>query len=111
MNRSGSSVLESGLDLAGPVAPPMINGEVVFEAPWQGRLFGMACHLATTGVFSWDTFRGHLIDAIDAHPRRPYFESFLAALEAVLEQTALVDPVALRRVIDELSARPHGHDH
>ena len=32
--------------LDGRIAPPTANGEVVFEAPWQGRVFGMARLLA-----------------------------------------------------------------
>ena len=29
------------LDAEGPAAPPRSNGELVFEAPWEARLFGV----------------------------------------------------------------------
>ena len=33
--------------------PPMQNGEVVFEAPWQSRVFSMAVSLSEAKVFHW----------------------------------------------------------
>ena len=51
-------------DLDGTLSPPMVNGEVVFETPWQGRVFGMAKSLADAGLYSWDEFRACLIDEV-----------------------------------------------
>ena len=42
--------------------PPMANGEVTFEEPWQGRVFGMARVLAEQGCYTWDEFRCHLLN-------------------------------------------------
>ena len=33
------------LDTEGPAAPPRANGELVFTAPWQSRIFGTTMHL------------------------------------------------------------------
>jgi nitrile hydratase accessory protein len=70
--------------MAGPEALPRRNGELVFEAPWQGRVFGLAVALVRSHGLEWDEFRLRLIAAIAADPTRPYFESWTAALEALV---------------------------
>ncbi|HEX7037142.1 MAG TPA: nitrile hydratase accessory protein [Pseudomonadales bacterium] len=95
-------------------APPMQNGEVVFEAPWQGRVFGMARAMAAAGVFEWDEFRARLIDELATWtPEQPfaYYDHFLHALERVLSERGLVSETALAARLDALARRPPGHDH
>ena len=41
------------IDLPEKLQPPMANGELVFDEPWQGRLFGMAVALTEAGVIDW----------------------------------------------------------
>ncbi len=65
-------------------ALPRKNGELVFEAPWQGRAFGMAAVLRNERGLEWDAFRGALIETIAREPDAPYYASWLAALERVL---------------------------
>ena len=67
----------------GPEALPRSNGELVFSAPWEGRVFGLALALVRAHGLAWDEFRTRLIAAIAAEPSRPYFESWTAALEAL----------------------------
>ncbi|CAN5476952.1 hypothetical protein BH11ACT6_BH11ACT6_55650 [soil metagenome] len=56
----------TGLDEAGgAVALPRSNGELIFDAPWQGRLFGLVVHMCQAGAFNWDEFKTHLIAVID----------------------------------------------
>ncbi len=98
-------------ELDGALAPPMANGEVVFSEPWESRAFAMARQLCEAGLYSWDDFRAQLIAAIDAVPGRPYFESFLAALESLLASKALITTAVLDDREALLAARPHGHDH
>ena len=100
-------------DFTGAAAPPMANGEVIFEAPWQGRVFGMATALSEAGAFEWDDFRDALIAAIDAWSgdEYRYFDCFLTALEAVLADKALVDEGELAGRVGEFNSRPHDHDH
>jgi len=33
---------------------PAVEGELVFDAPWQARTFAMAVKLNEAGVFSWN---------------------------------------------------------
>lgn len=102
--------------LTGQLAPPMVNGEVVFEAPWEGRVFGMARALAAADVFDWEDFRARLIDEIGRWDRNPvgefhYYEHFQRALERLLAERGLVTPAGLKERVTEYRARPHGHDH
>jgi hypothetical protein len=70
------------LDVDGPAAPPRDNGELVFDAPWQARAFGLAAAIVET-CFAGDRepFRQQLIAAIAADPTRPYWDSWVTALE------------------------------
>jgi len=75
--------------LTGSAAVPRKNGELVFDAPWQSRAFGMAVGLAERGLFRWDDFRDRLIaqiaatpsDAADESPARVYYRQWLADLD------------------------------
>ena len=66
--------------MAGEAALPRQNGELVFDAPWQGRVLGMALAVVQERGLDWDEFRTRLNAAIDAEPARPYYESWTAAL-------------------------------
>ena len=110
----------TNLALQGPTAPPTSNGEIIFEAPWQNRLFGIAETLCQQGYFSRDTFRIYLIQAIEAWEAKnlgqtdedyAYFDLFQLALTGLLQDEALLEFDSLERRVLELSARPHGHDH
>lgn len=109
-----ASTREHLLDVAGPGAPPRRNGELVFEAPWQSRVFGLTLTLHEQGRFGWNEFRDRLIAAIaraDAEPDRGYWACWLEAFEAVLASTGLCDGEAVRARTRELAMRPPGHDH
>lgn len=106
------------MELEDRIAPPMANGEVVFEAPWQSRAFGMARTLCERGLYDWDEFRVCLIDEIDAWERShddadeyEYFDRFLAALTKLLAAKGLCGAEELDGRADEFARRPHGHDH
>lgn len=101
---------ESVLDLDGPAAPPRANGELVFAAPWERRVFGITMAL-TQSVFAYVDFRQRLIARIGENPHRPYWSSWAAALEDVLEQSCALERAAVDARFEEFEARPHGHDH
>lgn len=106
----------------GATALPRSNGELVFDAPWQGRLFGLVVHLCKAGAFEWDEFKRHLIAVIDdsgvddtcdpAVYYRQFGEAFCRlALEKGFTDGATIDA---RTVLesDRLShSDDHGHDH
>ena len=109
---------DDDFQLDGALTPPTANGEVVFEAPWQGRIFGMARSLCEQGLYSWDEFREHLIREIEKDDGRrsheaayQYFDCFMAALVALLQARSLLGDRELTELEAALAARPHGHDH
>lgn len=113
-------------ELGGAAAPPMVNGELVFEAPWQGRAFGIARGLAERGVYGWDDFRAALIEQIGAFDRGidtdrldsavptsefHYYDHFLSALESLLVARGVIARGELIDRVHAFEERPEGHDH
>jgi hypothetical protein len=88
-----SPILDAGL--ADP-SLPRDNGALVFEAPWQGRALAMAVLAVERTGQDWDDFRAHLIASIDESPQRPYWESWVVALDRFLIEARLVEPDAGR---------------
>ncbi len=105
------------------LAPPRANGELVFTAPWQSRLFGTAMHLRHTGLLDWEAFRQDLIveigrhqDTLDATPSAEpgdfdYWGCWQRALEHRLGMIGLVEADELDRRATKLADRAPGHDH
>jgi len=56
----------------------------VFEAPWQGRAFGMALGVVEQLGLEWAAFQQRLIAAIGARPDAPYYDCWVEALEHLL---------------------------
>ena len=101
------------LATAGPAAPPRSNGELVFEAPWESRLFGVTMALQASGHFEWEEFQRRLITAVGRweaeHPDGDgyrYYERWAEALESLLGDRGIVAPVAIDERAAQLSAAP-----
>lgn len=62
----------------------MRRPDVPFEEPWQARAFAMAVIAVERLGLPWDAFRDELKAVVATHPDRPYYESWLDALEALL---------------------------
>ena len=82
--------------MRGAAALPRKSGELVFHADWERRAFALAVTLAEQEAFHWSEFQRQLVKAVaDAesddplHPTRGYYESWLVALETLLEQKHL----------------------
>lgn len=103
----------------GTAAPPRENGELVFDAPWQMRAFGLAAELVDAGRFSWRDVQGSLIDVIaeweasDPATRGVwvYYERWLEAVERLVVGRDVLSSSELGDRAAEYAARPHGHDH
>ena len=65
---------------------PRRNGELAFDAPWQSTVFALAAAVVEH-AFGGDRepFRRQLVKAIAAEPGRPYWESWTAALEELVQ--------------------------
>jgi nitrile hydratase accessory protein len=83
------TVRAAAANLAG-ASPPMSAGEPVFAAPWEGRAFGLALDLVEQRGLPWSMFRELLIAAIAEEPGRPYYESWVVALERLVAEQELV---------------------
>jgi nitrile hydratase accessory protein len=97
------------VDVAGPAAPPRSNGELVFDTPWQQRVFGLT--LALDAAVPWETFRTRLIARIAENEARPYWESWAAALEDVLATSAMLSTADVDTRQHRLAQHHPGHDH
>jgi nitrile hydratase accessory protein len=109
---------DAELPIEGKAAPPRSNGELVFAAPWESRVFGIALSLVESGHLTWPEFQQELVAAIGAWERRAqpgdeyhYYERWQEALERVLAQKAICPTIELQTRAAKLAARPHGHDH
>ncbi len=89
--------------MQGFVSLPRRSGELVFHAPWERKAFALAVSLCEEGYYQWDEFRDHLIAEIAAAERAAgsdaspaalpsYYESWLAALEKLLDEKGIVAP-------------------
>lgn len=103
----GAAVDQNVSAMDGTVAMPRSNGELVFDAPWQSRAFGIAVSLSQAGFFTWDAFRGELARAIAEQGQNgtdEYYHRWLDALEASLRAGHHLDQ-------DALHAREHEFEH
>lgn len=78
-------------------ALPRTNGELMFSAPWEAAVFGLAVALSDAGSFDWREFHQQLIAEIQewehqAHPAGEwdYYQRWLCALEHVLCRRGLL---------------------
>lgn len=107
----GAGVDRNVSSMTGDLAVPRSNGELVFDAPWQSRAFGMAVGLSQAGLFTWDSFRAALAKAIADKGQLgvdEYYARWLDALEAVLDASAGLDHEALHAREEEF--RTHSRD-
>jgi nitrile hydratase accessory protein len=91
---------------------------LLFNAPWESRLFGLTLTLHRAGVFAWDEFRDLLIEEIatwehgpEPRPEWSYYERWQAALERLLAAKGLCSAEELQRRAESFAARHPGHDH
>jgi nitrile hydratase accessory protein len=108
---AGAEVDRNVSSMEGEVAMPRSNGELVFDAPWQSRAFGMAVSLSQAGFFTWDAFRRELARAIAENGQNgvdEYYLRWLDALEASLAGSDVYDRAALH--VREGEFRAHLRD-
>jgi len=79
-------------------ALPRDNGELVFDAPWEARALALAVATVEVMGLPWDAFRLRLIDAIADEPDRPYYGSWVAALESLVVSMGLTSAAELDSV-------------
>ena len=94
--------------LSDDLAVPRRNGELVFEAPWEGRAFGMAVSLCNGQHYAWDDFRVRLVGEIAAADEHgdgsPYYERWLASFERLLLESGAISAEELDTRTAEFAA-------
>jgi len=98
----------------GATALPRKNGELVFEAPWESRAFGVAIALHDAGAIDFEAFRARLIAEIGGAGAAAYYECWLRALEQVLLEHELVSAAELEERSTSIAhdwAHDHDHEH
>ncbi len=74
--------------MATPIALPRENGELVFQAPWQARAFGLAVALNQQAYYEWREFSAELAATIAVADQNndplSYYARWVASLEALL---------------------------
>jgi nitrile hydratase accessory protein len=104
------------VDLGDDLAIPRKNGELVFAAPWEGRIFGMAVALSDRQAFPWDAFRDRLAAEIaiaeQEHDGSSYYERWLASFERLLLEMQVVSAEELdARTAEEVTGLWDPHEH
>jgi nitrile hydratase accessory protein len=99
----------------GAAALPRKNGELVFAAPWEGRVFGMAVALHDRDLYAWDDFRDQLIAEITAAEARGeaagYYERWLASFETLLVGRGVITRAELDARTAEYASGERDDDH
>jgi nitrile hydratase accessory protein len=67
-----------------------LETEQPFDEPWQARAFALAQNVLETAHLDREEFRARLIAAIAEASDRPYWESWLVALERLVSDHNLV---------------------
>jgi cobaltochelatase CobN len=103
-------------DLSDDLAVPRRNGELVFEAPWEGRIFGMAVALSDQQAFAWDEFRDRLAAEIAVAEQEgdgsSYYERWLASFERLLLETGALTAEELdQRTAEQVTGLWDPHEH
>lgn len=103
-------------DLGDDLAVPRKNGELVFEAPWEARIFGLAVSLTNQQVYDWDAFRDRLVAEIAAAEEHDdgssYYERWLASFERLLLETNVITAEELdARTAEEATGLWDPHEH
>jgi nitrile hydratase accessory protein len=95
------------------LSPPDRPSETrVFNEPWEAQAFAMAVSLHEKGLFSWTEWAAALAREISADQSRSYYESWLAALERLVEDKKVMSEDERLARIDAWDraarATPHG---
>jgi nitrile hydratase accessory protein len=102
------------------IALPRKNGELVFEAPWEARAFGLAVALNTSGLYPWRDFSQGLATEIATAEQKgtssSYYERWLASLEKLVIARGLttreeLDVWTAKQALNEHDDHHHHDDH
>jgi nitrile hydratase accessory protein len=95
-------------DMDGTSSLPRKNGELVFDAAWEARVFGMTISMHERQIFAWNEFRDELIEEIATADRErsdsTYYERWLEAFEHLLVEKGLLSHEELAARLEEFES-------
>jgi nitrile hydratase accessory protein len=99
-------------EMEGKSSLPRKNGELVFQEPWEGKIFAMAVALSQKDLYPWNDFRDKLIEEITrAEKNDPehetethYYEHWQKAFENILVEKNIVTHEQLAELMAELKS-------
>lgn len=89
------------------------DGEPVFSEPWEASAFALVVGLHEKNVFAWSEWAEVLGEVLkNESPGTPYYQSWLQALEMILEQKTVLNADEIASRSEEwaaaVKATPHG---
>ena len=99
------------------IALPRENGELVFQAPWEARAFGLAVALNEKDLYEWRAFSSQLASEIATAEQKnnpsSYYARWVASLEELLIDRGLISREQLdARTVEYAIHDDHDHhDH
>ena len=98
------------------IALPRENGELVFQAPWEARAFGLAVALNEKDLYEWREFSSQLASEIATAEQNnnpsSYYARWIASLEELLIDRGLISREQLDVRTAEYASGIHDHhDH
>ena len=100
--------------MGGDASLPRKNGELVFEAPWEGRAFGLAVAMNEDGLYDWGDFREKLVAEIASAERKGtasgYYARWLASLENLAIERGFVTSTELDTRTEEYASGARDDD-
>ena len=99
------------------IALPRENGELVFQAPWEARAFGLAVALNEKDLYEWREFSSQLTSEIATAEQNnnpsSYYARWVASLEELLIDRGLISREQLDARTAEYAIHDdhHHHDH
>ena len=86
------------------IALPRENGELVFQAPWEARAFGLAVALNAKALYEWREFSAELAATIAAAEQNNDSSSYYARWIASLEELVVTKGLISREQLDARTA-------
>ena len=98
------------------ISLPRENGELIFQAPWEARAFGLAVALNEQEIYEWCEFSAELAATITAAEQSNdpsgYYARWIASLEELIIAKGLISREQLDARTAECAAGIHDdHDH
>ena len=102
--------------MAAQIALPRENGELVFQAPWEARAFGLAVALNQQDLYKWREFSAELAATIAVADQNNdpanYYTRWVASLEELIIAKGLLSREQLDARTSEWAAGIHDdHEH